>query len=186
MSSKTICSVTSSNTLKYCYKDVFLVFSRYQLHKIYIKIIGLNRLYSSNKQPIQAKNSHQWQCSIIITCFRLYHIISILHCHWWEFWSSDTDVSIILSIISFLNEKLLNTNNNRNQTKFFRLPWDIVFAEYDLFKPAFYTKFYIYTFCIKLTQFYVNFSRQEHQIDGSRSTPKILILLFFKLFGYLT
>ena len=32
------------------------------------------------------------QCSIIVTCLRLYHVTSILHCHWREFWSRDTDV----------------------------------------------------------------------------------------------
>ena len=38
------------------------------------------------------QNSNQWQCSIIITFIRLYHVTSILHCHWREFWSRDTDV----------------------------------------------------------------------------------------------
>ena len=38
------------------------------------------------------QNSHQWQYSIIIMWLRLYHVTSILHCHWWEFWSPDTDV----------------------------------------------------------------------------------------------
>ena len=33
------------------------------------------------------QNSNQWQCSIIVTCLRLYHVISILHCHWRKFWS---------------------------------------------------------------------------------------------------
>ena len=30
--------------------------------------------------------------SIIVTCLRLYHMTSILHSHWREFWSCDTDV----------------------------------------------------------------------------------------------
>jgi len=38
----------------------------------------------------------------------------------------DTDVSIILSIISIKNEKLLDINNNRSKPVFFRLFWDIV------------------------------------------------------------
>ena len=64
------------------------------------------------------QNSNQWQCSIIVTCLPLYHVISILHCHWRKLWSHDTDV--FLTYIGFF---------------------------------------------IILTQFYVTFSRQEHQID---------------------
>jgi len=50
----------------------------------------------------------------------------ILHWHWWKFWSRDTDVPIILLIISIKNEKILNANNNRSKSEFFRLLWDIV------------------------------------------------------------
>ena len=50
------------------------------------------------------QNSHQWQCIIFVTCLRLYHVTSKLHCHWRKFWSHDTDVLIILSIISIKNE----------------------------------------------------------------------------------
>ena len=28
----------------------------------------------------------------LVTCLRLNHMTMILHCHWWIFWSSDTDV----------------------------------------------------------------------------------------------
>jgi len=40
------------------------------------------------------RNSNQWLCNIIVTCLRLYHFTSILHCHWWEFWSRDTEVCL--------------------------------------------------------------------------------------------
>ena len=50
----------------------------------------------------------------------------ILHCHWWEFWSRDTDVLITLLIVSIKNEKLLNSNNNGSKSEIFRLLWDIV------------------------------------------------------------
>ena len=75
------------------------------------------------------QNSNQWQCSIIVTGLRLYHVTSILHCHWKEFWSQDTDGN-----------------------------------------------FTYIRFGINSTQSYVNFSRQEHQIDDFRyrSTPGIL------------
>ena len=56
----------------------------------------------------------------------LYHVTMILHCHWCELWSLDTDVLIILSIIFINNEKLLNANNIRIKHEFFRLLWDIV------------------------------------------------------------
>ena len=93
----------------------------------------------------------------------------ILHCYWGQFWSHDTDAYIILSIISIKNEKLLNSSNNRRTSKFFRILWDIVvfrlgfvFAEY----VEFYDKSHIYmSFGIILTQLYINFSRQEHQIE---------------------
>ena len=47
--------------------------------------------------------SHQWQCSLLVTLYIRSHVIMILHCHWWEFWSLDTDIFIILSIISIKN-----------------------------------------------------------------------------------
>ena len=55
---------------------------------------------------------HQWQCSIVVTCLHLYHVISILLSHWWKFWWRNTDytlyrlyVIIILSIISIKKAK---------------------------------------------------------------------------------
>ena len=52
-----------------------------------------------------------------------------------------------------------------------------VFAEYDLFKPTTSIQHFIYIdFRIILTQFYVNLSRQKHQIDVYmyRLAPEIL------------
>ena len=68
------------------------------------------------------------------------------------------------------NEKLFNLNINWDKPKFLRLLWDIVvfyigcvFAEYDLFKPTIFIQNCIYmNLSIILTQFYINFSRQEH------------------------
>ena len=45
----------------------------------------------------EPKNFRSWLCIIIITCLRQYQVTMILHCNWWEFWSRDTDESIILS-----------------------------------------------------------------------------------------
>ena len=50
----------------------------------------------------------------------------ILHCYWWEFWSRETDVLIILVIILIKHEILLNLNNTRSKPHFFRLLWYIV------------------------------------------------------------
>ena len=36
--------------------------------------------------------SHQWECSILVMWYRRRHMTIILHCHWWEFWSCDTDI----------------------------------------------------------------------------------------------
>ena len=46
------------------------------------------------------------------------------------------------------------------------IPIGLVLVEYDLFKPTISIQNCIYTnFRINLKQFYINFSRQEHQID---------------------
>ena len=37
---------------------------------------------------------------------RLYYVTSILHCHWWKFWSRDMDIKLILAIISIKNQCL--------------------------------------------------------------------------------
>ena len=46
--------------------------------------------WSQGSHQYVPQNSHQWQCSILVKCLRLYHETSIRHCHWWEFWSCDT------------------------------------------------------------------------------------------------
>ena len=58
---------------------------------------------------------------------------------------------MILSVISCINEKILNSNNNRNKPKFLRLLWDIVFYQIDCefaayvpFKLTKFTKFYFF------------------------------------------
>ena len=44
--------------------------------------------------------------------------------------------------------------------------WLCIFAEYDPFKTTIIIQHFIkIDFCINLTQFYINFSRQEHQIE---------------------
>ena len=82
---------------------------------IFIKDINDNIIYMFLSRDT---NSHQWQSSLLVTLYRRSHVILILHCHWWEFWSHDKDVFIILSIISVKNEKLLNSNNNRSNLSF--------------------------------------------------------------------
>ena len=71
------------------------------------------------------------------------------------------------------NEKLFNSNNNRSKPEVLRLLWDIVafqiwsaFVEYDLFNITnlMYKIITYKRFGIILTQFYMNISRQEHQI----------------------
>ena len=61
---------------------------------------------------------------IIVTWFRHRHMTMILLYHWWEFWSRDTGVLIILSIFHFLGSSGLS-----------RFPIGCVFAEYYLFIP---------------------------------------------------
>ena len=64
-----------------------------------------------------------------------------------------------------------------------------VFAEYYLFKPTIFIQNFIYIhFRIILTQFYINFSRQEHQIELlwvlSRSISKMLRFQPIPLFNF--
>ena len=89
----------------------------------------------------------------------------ILHCHGWEFWSRDMYILNDNYTINYTikNEKLLNSNDNKSKPK---LSDFCVFAEYDLFKPSiFIQNFYICIIFFNLTQFYINFSKQEHQIE---------------------
>ena len=62
-----------------------------------IKQIIINKYATNSKMTISKRslrNSNQWQCSINVTSLRLYHVTSILHCHWREFWLRDTDVHL--------------------------------------------------------------------------------------------
>ena len=45
-------------------------------------IPGLPPIWSPELPPMAVQYT--------VTCLRLYHVTSIQHCHWWEFWSCDT------------------------------------------------------------------------------------------------
>ena len=132
------------------------------------------RIYVRYTSVSRTTNSLQWQCSILVTWYRWRHVTVILHCHWLELWWRVPDAEIILSIISIIDEKLLNSYNNRSKLKFLRLFWDIVVFRLvayllnmiSLILRILYKILHMYEvrFGIILTQFYVNFSRQEHQI----------------------
>ena len=53
---------------------------------IFIDIINIIHTSGSCHQ-----NSDQWRCSVICLA-SLYHVTSVLHCHWRKCWSHDTDV----------------------------------------------------------------------------------------------
>jgi len=93
-----------------------------------------NIIYTSGTCDL---NSNQWQCSIIVTCVRLYPVTSILHCHWREFWSRDTDVYFTYIRVGII-----------------------------------------------LTQVYVNFSRQELQIDVFTGIVHLLKFSGFSLYSF--
>ena len=70
---------------------------------------------------------------------------------------------------------IIGENFNYNQLSLGKLRFQIgcVFAEYDLFKPTKTIRNCIYmNFCINLTQFYINFSRQEPQVELARVAIK--------------
>ena len=135
-------------------------YTKKYIYKIYVRITY--------------QNSDQWQCSILVTWYRRRHVTAILHCHWLEFWWHVPDAEIISSILSIIDEKLLNSYNNRSKLKFLRLFWDIVVFRLvayllnmiSLILRILYKILHMYDvrFGIILTQFYVNFSSQEHKI----------------------
>ena len=58
-----------------------------------------------------------------------------------------------------------------------------VFAEYDPFKPTIFKQNFICLyFCINLTKFDINFSRQEHQIEFSMCLDQLLKCVGFSLY----
>ena len=60
------------------------------------------------------QNSNQWQCSITVTCLLMYHVTSILHCHWRKFGSRDTD-TYLTSIRFGIILKQLYANFSRQE-----------------------------------------------------------------------
>ena len=67
--------------------------------------------------------------SVVVTWYRPRHVTMILQCCWWEFWLHDTDVLIILIILSIISEFL-----RVRPLRYLRFQIGCVFAEYDLFK----------------------------------------------------
>ena len=97
----------------------------------------------------------------------------ILHCHWGKFWADDTDESrlspflwlYLLKMIKYSNQNIIRAclHLGTSGLSYFS---DSVFADYDLFKTLIHIPYHIFIgFGIILTHFYINFSRQEHQID---------------------
>ena len=86
--------------------------------------------------------------------------------YWWEFWSRNMDIFIILLTVSIKNENWLNSNNNRSKLKFLRLLWDIFVFRLVVYLLSMIRFIYI-DFRINLAQFNINFLRQEHYIELS-------------------
>jgi len=122
----------------------------------------------------------QWQSSILVTCLRLYHVTTLLHCHWWNFWSN-TDVKIILWMKSIENRNNKYKSKPKLQLAFSGISsfsdYSCLFAEYDLFKPTTFIQNCIYiNFRIDLIQLYINFRDRNIRYDfhGSRSRAKVI------------
>jgi len=105
-------------------------------------------------------------------------------------WSCDTEIKIILSIISFINEKVLNSNNNKSKPKFLRLLWDIVVLR--LFSHLlnmirlnlpFLYKVYLYKFSSKFdTVFFYQFLETGTSEKTLMVSIKLLKCLDFSLY----
>ena len=60
------------------------------------------------------QNPNQWQFSIIVICLCLYHVTSILHCYWREFWSRDTEVYLRYIRFDIILTQFMSISQNRN------------------------------------------------------------------------
>ena len=95
----------------------------------------------------------------------LYHVTSILHSHWWEFWwrninNKYNDQLYLLKIKIKIKKIIIGENLSYNEVSLGYRCFQIgcVFAEHDLLNLYFYTKLYIYmnfriknfSFCHKL------------------------------------
>ena len=89
--------------------------------------------------------------------YRLNHVTITQHCYWWEFWSRDSDVLMILTIIYIKKKKIWNLNNYWSKPEFFRLLWDIVVLRL--------VPYLLNMICLKLTK--------SENSDRSRLTPKM-------------
>ena len=94
---------------------LLLLFFEFNHFSFLIDIID-NIIYMSGSRH---QNSNQWQCSSNVTCLRLYHVTSMLHCHWREFWSRDTDVYLtyIYTFWYNLTQFYVNFSRDRNIQK---------------------------------------------------------------------
>ena len=99
-----------------------------------------------------------------ITCLHLYHVTSILHCQWWQFWSRDTEVLYyqlyLLKIKNYQIQTIIEANLSyigfSGISSF--LNWLRILAEYDMLKPTiFFQKFYIYRFSCNFYTFFYQF-----------------------------
>ena len=89
----------------------------------------------------------------------------ILHCNWWEYWSRDTDVSIIISSLSFKGVFQAPLGYRSFQI-------GCVFVECDLFYYyESFTKSYIYLF-------WYNFDTDLYQVLETGTSDRTLISLY--------
>ena len=90
-------TVTSNKTHFSSWSRTMKVLSDVPLsRKLYKTVLKLyESSYIKNLENLKLKsrdqNYHQWQSCILVTCLRLYHVTTLLHCHWWNFWSRNTD-----------------------------------------------------------------------------------------------
>ena len=58
---------------------------RWTIHIRHLSDVPVSRNWYKTVSKLY-QNFHQWQCSIVVTCLWLYHVTSLLHCHWGRFW----------------------------------------------------------------------------------------------------
>ena len=88
-----------------------------------------------------------WNLGIIVTCLRLYHVTSIMHCHWRKLWSRDTDV-----YLTYIRFGIILTHIRKMSYRY-RLTPEIL-----RFHPPFY-----FFFIVPLSQFFRENTNEDNQ-----------------------
>ena len=107
---------------------------------------------------------------------------TLLHCHWWNFWSSNTDVKIILWMKSIENINIKYKSKPNLQLAFSGISsfsdWLLICWIWSVWTHYFYTKLIVYILIfVYIWHSFISISRDRNIRDdfhGSRSRAKVI------------